>query len=375
MSFYEVSGMNHESKNIQKFVFLKPKKINNKQISKVFYDDDSEQNENNDRKQFVINTRKLQVIKNNISKNGNENFINFHLLLAEENSELCALFSELDELNTTKVIENSKNWFGQKLDLEQADDAYKSYVKYNIKERYAYIVVPIPISETNNLLVDVINQYRRKITFNELLDATQLDIKLLFSGIYFNKKSFTPIFEPIIVKAYLKKTTNNDEYLFTNEDEGIDFIDDLNEDEEEFSDDEKYLENDENEENCEKNCEEENNENEENCEKNCEEENNENEENCEEENCEEENCEVKSEYEESIQNVEKNEDILENIQNCILHTKEENGEENEMSINEGDIMKEDSLIKNIRINRDLEKSKKKKKVINNGRKKKFLNKF
>jgi hypothetical protein len=362
MSFYEVSDLNHESKNIQNFIFYKPKKVNNKQISKVFYEDE------NDKKQFIINTRKLQVYKHTLTKNNDENLINFYLILNEDNSELSSLFSELDELNTTKVIENSKNWFGQKLNLEQADDSYKPFIKYNIKERQAYIIVSIPITDNNSLLVEVVNQYRRKLNFNELIDAQYLDIKLLFNGIKFSKQTFTPLFEPIYVKAFLKRQNMSIEYQFTND--GIDFIDDLNEEDSDISDDDKYLDNDSNSEEC-LNIQDNENINLNNQDNENNQDNQNNEDNLDNlDNLDSLDNENNENNQDSLDN-ENNQDSLDNEKD----KKELNNNLDEKEFKLEEQNEEESEIKNIKINRNLEKNIKKKKVINNGRKKKFLNKL
>ena len=166
---------NYETKENNKITYQKPKSYDGTYMSKSWYLDDDE------KANLCFETDKF-ILENGIRKtqNGN-NFID--IWMNEENISLSEFISELDELNITKVWENSKKWFGQQLDLDIVDNYYKFPLRTNGKTSKAFYRLKL----SQNLKIK--NQFGKKLELENIHHNSIIKAKIEFEGIRFEKET------------------------------------------------------------------------------------------------------------------------------------------------------------------------------------------
>ena len=190
------NSTNYETKDNSLIVYQKPKNYYGDFISKVYYLDDDEKSE------ILYQTEKIvldELFKN--TKKG-EKFIDIYL--NESNSSLLEFINEIDELNLSKVWENSSKWFGNQIDLDIVDAYYKSSLR-TCKKKYG-LFLRLSINPEN---VEIENQFGNEIDLEDIPINSKVKLHIKFEGIKFYNTLFTPIYKITNIKYYQKSKIKN----------------------------------------------------------------------------------------------------------------------------------------------------------------------
>ena len=191
---------NYETKENDKILYQKPKSYDGVYMSKAcYYEDDEKSN-------LCFETDKF-ILENGIRRTQNGNsFID--IWMNEDNIPLSEFISELDELNITKVWQNSKKWFGQQLDLDMVDSYYKFPLRTNGKASKAFYRLKI----SPNVIIR--NQFGKKLNFENIHHDSIVKSKIEFEGIRFEKKTFSPVYTIIEIVYYQQRKKENNDFQF-----------------------------------------------------------------------------------------------------------------------------------------------------------------
>ena len=190
------NSTNYETKDNALIVYHKPKNYYGDFISKVYYLED------NEKSKIVYETEKIvldELFKN--TKKG-EKYIDIYL--KESNSSLLEFINEIDELNLSKVWENSSKWFGNQIDLDIVDAYYKSSLR-TCKKKYG-LFLRLSINPEN---VEIENQFGSEIDLDDIPINSKVKLNIKFEGIKFYNTLFTPIYKIVNIKYYQKSKVKN----------------------------------------------------------------------------------------------------------------------------------------------------------------------
>lgn len=185
------NSINYETKDNSLIVYQKPKNYYGDFISKVYYLEDNEKSE------IVYETEK--IILDELFKNTKKGEKYIDIYLKESNSSLLEFINEIDELNLSKVWENSSKWFGNQIDLDIVDAYYKSSLR-TCKKKYG-LFLRLLINPENT---EIENQFGNEIDLDDIPINSKVKLNIKFEGIKFYNTLFTPIYKIVNIKYYQK---------------------------------------------------------------------------------------------------------------------------------------------------------------------------
>ena len=113
--------MDYTELSLSNIHYYPPRKINNRYISKVFYQDDHDES-----KPLTIITPALRA-HSGICVSENRCYL--ILELDRQHEDLYNFFTALDDRNIKVMFENSTSWFGRTVPLDWLDDNYTTFIK------------------------------------------------------------------------------------------------------------------------------------------------------------------------------------------------------------------------------------------------------
>jgi len=167
-----------------------PKKIGNIYYSHISYND----------KPFFLQTSRM---KNTIDIKDLDLKKPFDLKFELDNSDMYNCFNKLDNNNINKVSENSSEWFGKNINIENSENMYRKITKPLIKNKKTNINFKVPIIN-EEVLCKIYNQEQIDIPINDILKGQECILIVHIRGIKFFKSYYICDYYITHIKTFTK---------------------------------------------------------------------------------------------------------------------------------------------------------------------------
>ena len=161
-------------------------------ISNIKY----EQNE------FVIQTPKVKINKNVKDS-----------ITIKINDDLFDKLGEFDEYIINNISDNSKTWFSDAFDIEEAQDIYKRSIISPFKNNYSYFM---KLNCVDDLIIN--NKYKEKLEKDSLKKDDEIICLIKCNKLVYYKAHCVPYWEVIQIKLK-EPSLNKKQYLFNDNDD------------------------------------------------------------------------------------------------------------------------------------------------------------
>jgi len=176
--------------DINNIEYSDPKKIGNIYYSEISYND----------KPFFIQTSRMKNITDikdfDLKKQ-------FDLKFTIENSEMYNCLSKLDDNNINNISENSFEWFGKNIKIENSENMYRNITKPLQKDKKIIINFKVPIIN-EEILCKIYNQDQIDININDISKDQECILIIHIRGIKFFKSYYICDYYITHIKTFSK---------------------------------------------------------------------------------------------------------------------------------------------------------------------------
>tara|TARA_Y100001958_G_C21240069_1_gene567498 strand:+ start:1165 stop:1935 length:771 start_codon:yes stop_codon:yes gene_type:complete len=178
---------NFDNENIE---YTEPKKIGNIYYSKISYNN-SPLYLQTSRMRNKTDIKKVNTIKP------------FDLKFEMNNSNMYKCLTKLDESNINAVTENSSEWFGKTLSIENSENMYRKITKPLQKNKKNSVNFKVPIIN-EEILCKIYNQDKIDINMDDILADQECILIIHVRGIKFFKSYYICDFYITHIKTFSK---------------------------------------------------------------------------------------------------------------------------------------------------------------------------
>tara|TARA_B100001094_G_scaffold322178_1_gene371082 strand:+ start:749 stop:1516 length:768 start_codon:yes stop_codon:yes gene_type:complete len=178
---------NFDNKNIE---YTEPKKIGNIYYSKISYDNNPLYLQTS-RMKNMSDIKKIDLKKP------------FDLKFSIDNSNMYECLTKLDDNNINIVSENSYNWFGKTLSIENSENMYRKITRPLQKNKKNNVNFKIPIIN-EEILCKIYNQEKIDIDINDILNDQECILIIHVRGIKFFKSYYICDYYITHIKTFSK---------------------------------------------------------------------------------------------------------------------------------------------------------------------------
>jgi len=158
---------------IENIEYTNPKKIGNIYYSEISYNNSP----------FYLQTSRMKNLTDikdlDIRKP-------FDLKFEIKNSDMYECLNKLDDNNINNISENSEDWFGKDINIEDSENMYRNITKSLQKNKNINVNFKIPIIN-EEILCKIYNQDKIDISINDILKDQECIIIAHIRGIKFFK--------------------------------------------------------------------------------------------------------------------------------------------------------------------------------------------
>ena len=176
--------------DIANIEYSDPKKIGNIYYSEISYND----------KPFFLQTSRMKNITDikdfDLKKQ-------FDLKFTIENSEMYNCLSKLDDNNINNISENSFEWFGKNIKIENSENMYRNITKPLQKDKKIIINFKVPIIN-EEILCKIYNQDQIDININDISKDQECILIIHIRGIKFFKSYYICDYYITHIKTFSK---------------------------------------------------------------------------------------------------------------------------------------------------------------------------
>ena len=176
--------------DISNIEYSDPKKIGNIYYSEISYND----------KPFFLQTSRMKNITDikdfDLKKQ-------FDLKFTIENSEMYNCLSKLDDNNINNISENSFEWFGKNIKIENSENMYRNITKPLHKNNKIIVNFKVPIIN-EEILCKIYNQDQIDININDISKDQECILIIHIRGIKFFKSYYICDYYITHIKTFSK---------------------------------------------------------------------------------------------------------------------------------------------------------------------------